>query len=111
VTSGAGRAQRWGGTIEEIRPGDVIWIPPGEKHWHGAAPTTAMTHIAIHEKLDGKAVDWLEHVTAEQYEGRLVGRNFQHARAVEGRDAPEGLERSECLSSISPRLQKITSPK
>jgi len=70
VVSGAGRAQRWGGPIEEIRPGDVIWIPPGEKHWHGASPTTAMTHIAIQEKRDGKAVDWLEHVTAEQYEGR-----------------------------------------
>ena len=70
VTSGAGRVQRWAGPIEEIRPGDVVWIPPGEKHWHGAAATTAMTHTAIHEKLDGKAVDWLEHVTAEQYEGR-----------------------------------------
>ncbi len=67
VTSGAGRAQRWYGPIEEIRPGDVIWIPPGEKHWHGAAPTTAMTHIAIQEQLDGRAVDWMEHVTDEQY--------------------------------------------
>ena len=70
VTSGVGRAQRWGGPIEEIRPGDVVWFSPGEKHWHGAAPTTAMTHIAIQEKLDGKPVDWLEHVTPEQYEGR-----------------------------------------
>ena len=70
VTSGVGRAQRWGGPVEEIRPGDVVWFSPGEKHWHGAAPTTAMTHIAIQEKLDGKPVDWLEHVTAEQYEGR-----------------------------------------
>jgi quercetin dioxygenase-like cupin family protein len=70
VTSGAGRAQRWGGPVEEIRPGDVVWISPGEKHWHGASPTTAMTHIAIQEKLDGKPVDWLEHVSAEQYEGR-----------------------------------------
>lgn len=70
VTSGAGRAQRWGGPIEEIRPGDVVWFSPGEKHWHGAAPTTAMTHLAIQEKLDGKAVDWLEQVTAEQSEGR-----------------------------------------
>jgi quercetin dioxygenase-like cupin family protein len=69
VTSGAGRAQRWGGPIEEIRPGDVVWFSPGEKHWHGAAPTTAMTHIAVQEKLDGKPVDWLEHVTQEQYEG------------------------------------------
>jgi quercetin dioxygenase-like cupin family protein len=67
VTAGCGRAQAWGGPIEEIRPGDVIWIPPDEKHWHGAAPTTAMTHIAIQERRDGKAVDWLEHVTDEQY--------------------------------------------
>ncbi|MCC7407491.1 MAG: cupin domain-containing protein [Phycisphaeraceae bacterium] len=68
VTSGCGLAQRWGGPVEVIRPGDVIWFPPGEKHWHGAAPTTAMTHIAIHEKLDGKSVDWLEKVSDEQYQ-------------------------------------------
>jgi quercetin dioxygenase-like cupin family protein len=68
VTAGCGRAQRWGGPIEEIRPGDVICIAPREKHWHGAAPTTAMTHIAIHEYLDGKAVDWMEKVTDEQYQ-------------------------------------------
>ena len=67
VTAGCGRAQREGGPIEEIRPGDVVWIPPGEKHWHGAAPTTAMTHFAIQEALDGKAVDWMEKVTDEQY--------------------------------------------
>jgi|SRR5579872_4646802 len=69
VTAGCGRAQRWGGAVEEIRPGDVVWIPPSEKHWHGAAPTTAMTHIAIQEQLDGKAVEWMEHVTDEQYAG------------------------------------------
>jgi quercetin dioxygenase-like cupin family protein len=69
VTSGLGRAQREGGPIEDIRPGDVVWIEPGEKHWHGASPTTAMTHIAIQEQRDGKAVDWLEHVTDEQYQG------------------------------------------
>ena len=69
VTAGCGRAQRWGGPIEEIRPGDVVWIQPGEKHWHGAAPTTAMTHIAIQEKLDGRAVDWMEHVSDQQYQG------------------------------------------
>jgi quercetin dioxygenase-like cupin family protein len=67
VTAGCGWAQRWGGPIEEIRPGDVIWFPPGEKHWHGAAATTAVTHIAIQEKLDGKAVEWLDHVRDEQY--------------------------------------------
>jgi quercetin dioxygenase-like cupin family protein len=70
ITAGTGRAQRWGGPIEEIRPGDVVWFAPGEKHWHGASATTAMTHIAVQEKLDGKAVEWLEHVTDEQYEGR-----------------------------------------
>jgi quercetin dioxygenase-like cupin family protein len=68
VTAGCGRVQRWGGPIDEIRPGDVIWTPPGEKHWHGAAPTTAMTHIAIQEYLDGKAADWMEHVSDEQYQ-------------------------------------------
>ena len=70
VIAGVGRAQRWGGPTEEIRPGDVIWFAAGEKHWHGAAPTTAMTHIAVQEVLDGKAVEWLEHVTDDQYGAR-----------------------------------------
>jgi quercetin dioxygenase-like cupin family protein len=70
VTSGFGRVQRWAGPIEEIRPGDVVWFSPGEKHWHGASPMTAMTHIAVQEQLDGKPVDWLEHVTDEQYDRR-----------------------------------------
>ena len=69
VTAGCGRAQRWGGPIEEIRPGDVIWFPPGEKHWHGAGPATAITHIAIVEQLDGKSAEWMEKVSDEQYEG------------------------------------------
>jgi quercetin dioxygenase-like cupin family protein len=68
VTSGSGRVQRWGGPIGEIRPGDVVSIAPGEKHWHGAAPTTAMTHIAIQEQLDGKVVEWMEEVSDEQYQ-------------------------------------------
>jgi quercetin dioxygenase-like cupin family protein len=67
VTAGAGRAQCWGGAIEEIRPGDVVWFAPGEKHWHGAAPRTAMTHTAIQERLNGKTVDWMEKVSDEQY--------------------------------------------
>jgi quercetin dioxygenase-like cupin family protein len=67
VTSGLGWAQRWGGSIEEIRPGDVVWFPPGEKHWHGATPTTAMSHIAIQEALDGKAAHWMEPVSDAQY--------------------------------------------
>ena len=70
VTAGAGLAQRWGGPMEQIRPGDVIWFPPGEKHWHGAAAATAMTHIAIQEQLDGRAVDWMEKVSDEQYQAR-----------------------------------------
>ncbi len=68
VTFGAGWVQREGGPVEDIRPGDVIWFPAGEKHWHGATATTAMSHIAIAEKLDGKAVDWMEKVTDEQYQ-------------------------------------------
>ncbi len=68
VTAGCGRVQLWGSRIEEIRPGDVVWTAPGEKHWHGAGSTTAMTHIAIHEYLDGQAVDWMEQVSDEQYQ-------------------------------------------
>ena len=67
VIAGCGRVQRDGGPIEEIRAGDIVWFEPGERHWHGASPTTAMTHIAIAEMLDGKAVEWMEHVTDEQY--------------------------------------------
>ena len=67
VIAGCGRVQLLGGPIEEIRSGDVVWFPPGEKHWHGAAPTSAMTHIAIQEQLDGKAVDWMEKVSDGQY--------------------------------------------
>jgi quercetin dioxygenase-like cupin family protein len=67
VTAGCGRAQREGGPVEEIRPGDVVWFPPGEKHWHGATATTAMSHIAVQEKLDGKNVDWMEQVSDAQY--------------------------------------------
>jgi len=67
VTSGLGRVQRAGGPVEEVRPGDVVWFEPGEKHWHGASPDTAMTHIAVQEVRDGRTVDWLEHVTDAQY--------------------------------------------
>lgn len=71
VTAGCGRVQRWGGSIKEIQPGDVVWFEPDEKHWHGAAPATAMTHLAIAEKIDGKVVDWMEKVSDEQYEGNV----------------------------------------
>ena len=68
VTAGHGRVQNWGKPLEEIHLGDVVWTAPGEKHWHGAAPTTAMTHISIVEQLDGKSADWMEHVSDEQYQ-------------------------------------------
>jgi len=67
VTAGLGRVQRQGGPVEEVRPGDVVWFEPGEKHWHGASPQTAMTHIALQEVKDGKVVDWLEHVSDAEY--------------------------------------------
>jgi quercetin dioxygenase-like cupin family protein len=67
VTAGRGWAQRWDGPVEEIHPGDVIWFAPGEKHWHGATPTMAMTHIAVQEALDGEVADWMEHVSDAQY--------------------------------------------
>jgi quercetin dioxygenase-like cupin family protein len=67
VTAGAGLVQHWNGPIQEIRPGDLVWIPPGVKHWHGAGPTTGMSHVAIVEVLDGKSTDWMEHVSDEQY--------------------------------------------
>jgi quercetin dioxygenase-like cupin family protein len=76
VTAGSGRVQRWGGPVEEIRPGDLVWIPPGVKHWHGAAPSTAMTHIAIQEQLDSKAADWMEKVDDDQYEAAAPGRDL-----------------------------------
>jgi quercetin dioxygenase-like cupin family protein len=69
VTGGCGRAQRWGGPVEEIRPGDVVWFAPGEKHWHGAAPTTSMSHIAIQEQQGGETATWMEKVSDEQYNG------------------------------------------
>ena len=67
ITAGLGRVQREGGSVEEVRVGDIVWFEPGERHWHGASPTTAMTHIALAEMLDGKAVEWMEHVSNEQY--------------------------------------------
>jgi quercetin dioxygenase-like cupin family protein len=67
ITAGCGWVQKAGGTVETVYPGDIVWIEPNEKHWHGATPTTAMTHIAVHESLNGKAVDWMEKVTDEEY--------------------------------------------
>jgi quercetin dioxygenase-like cupin family protein len=71
VTAGSGLVQQWGGRVQEIKPGDVVWIPPGQKHWHGATPTTGMTHIAIQEHVNGKVVEWMEKVSDEQYLAKL----------------------------------------
>jgi len=78
VTSGFGRVQRDGGPVEEIRPGDVVQFAPGEKHWHGASPTTAVTHIAIQEALDGKAVEWMEHVSDAEYARAQTSKGERH---------------------------------
>jgi quercetin dioxygenase-like cupin family protein len=75
VVVGLGRAQTWGGPIREIRAGDTVWIPPGEKHWHGASPACAMVHIAMHEELDGTHVKWMEHVTDAQYAAVVVSQD------------------------------------
>jgi 4-carboxymuconolactone decarboxylase len=98
VTSGVGRVQRWSGPIEEIGVGDVVHIPPGVKHWHGAAPGSAMTHIAITEALDGKAVDWLEHVTDTQYAPRLP--------AAAASAQPSQAQR--LLGDVAPKLAQLT---
>ena len=80
VTAGTGRVQRWGDAVDEIRQGDVVWIPPGQKHWHGAAPNSSMTHIAIMEQLDGKSVDWMEKVSDAQYGAPLRGQAASRQR-------------------------------
>jgi quercetin dioxygenase-like cupin family protein len=72
VTAGSGRVQSWGGPVQEIRPGDVVWTPPGVKHWHGAAPTTSVSHMALQESIDGKNVEWMEKVSDEQYGGQAA---------------------------------------
>jgi 4-carboxymuconolactone decarboxylase len=97
VTTGVGRVQRWGGPVEEIRPGDVVRIPPGVKHWHGAAPTSAMAHLAIVEHLDGRSTNWLEQVSDEQY----------GARAGAAVDAPPS-RAQQLLGDIAPKLAQLT---
>lgn len=101
VTAGSGRVQSWGGPIQEIRPGDVVRIPPGVKHWHGAAPNSAMTHLAVQEHLDGKTVDWLEKVTTEQYAAAAATRGAGTARAQPSRA-------QELMGDITPKLAELT---
>jgi 4-carboxymuconolactone decarboxylase len=107
VTSGVGRVQRWGDPVDEIRPGDVAWIPPGQKHWHGASPTTAMTHIAIVEQLDGKSVDWMETVTDEQYGAPLRTRPTA-AAAPDAAPADQPTRAQRLMGGFSPKLAQLT---
>jgi 4-carboxymuconolactone decarboxylase len=98
VTAGTGRVQRWGDPAEEIRPGDVVWIPPGQKHWHGASPTTAMTHIAIQGAVDGKNVDWMEKVSEEQYKMTDTHKS----------DALPAIRRLDDVRMVAPALERYT---
>ena len=107
VTSGVGRVQRWGDPVDEIRPGDVVWIPAGQKHWHGASPTTSMTHIGILERLDGKSVDWMEKVTDEQYAAPVRPRPAATAAPVAvapGQATPA----QRIMGDLAPKLAQLT---
>jgi 4-carboxymuconolactone decarboxylase len=106
VTSGVGRVQRWGDAIDEIRPGDVVWIPAGQKHWHGASPTTAMSHIAIVEQLDGKSTDWLEQVSDEQYNAPVRRPAVAVAPAAAPAGQPTPAQR--LIGDFSPKLVQLT---
>lgn len=110
VTAGTGRVQRWGDPIEEIRQGDIVWIPPGQKHWHGAAPNTAMTHIGIVEQVDGKSTDWMEKVTDAQYAAPVATQTPSSAgpaRTVAGgSEQPTAAQR--LMGDIAPKLADLT---
>jgi 4-carboxymuconolactone decarboxylase len=107
VTSGVGRVQRWGDPVDEIRAGDLVWIPAGQKHWHGSSPTTAMTHIAIVEQLDGKSVDWMEKVADEQYAAPVRPRA---AAATAPAEAPAGqpTPAQRIMGDVAPKLAQLT---
>ena len=107
VTSGVGRVQRWGDPVDEIRPGDVVWIPPGQKHWHGASTTTSMSHIAIVERLDGKSVDWMEKVTDEQYGAPLRARPAA-AAAPDATPAGQPTPAQRIIGDFAPKLAQLT---
>jgi 4-carboxymuconolactone decarboxylase len=100
VTAGMGRVQRWGDAIDEIRQGDVVWIPPSQKHWHGAAPNSSMTHIAIAEQLDGKTVEWMEKVTDAEYGALLRGQ----AASTGARARPS----QGAIGDFAPKLAEVT---
>lgn len=102
VTAGIGRVQQWGGPIDEIRPGDVVWIPPNQKHWHGASPDSSMAHIAILEQLDGKSTEWMEKVSDAQYGAPVRGRESSAAASAE----PTPAQR--LIGDFSPKLVDLT---
>jgi 4-carboxymuconolactone decarboxylase len=102
VTAGAGRVQRWGDPVEEIRQGDVVWIPPGQKHWHGAAPNSSMTHIAVTEQLNGKAVDWMDKVSETQYSAPLRGQPPSNDAGPKPRPSQGA------IGDFAPKLAQIT---
>jgi 4-carboxymuconolactone decarboxylase len=107
VTSGVGRVQRWGDPVDEIRPGDLVWIPPGQKHWHGASPTTAMSHIAIVETRDGKSTEWMEKVTDEQYAAPLRPRP-PAAAAPAAAPAGQPSRAQQLMGDFAPKLAELT---
>jgi 4-carboxymuconolactone decarboxylase len=107
VTSGVGRVQRWGDPVDEIRAGDVVWIPAGQKHWHGASPTTGMSHIAIVEQLDGKGVDWMEQVTDEQY-GAPVRPRPGVAAAQDAAPGGQPTVAQRLMGDFTPKLAQLT---
>ena len=102
VTAGTGRVQRWGDPVDEIGQGDVIWIPPGQKHWHGAAPNSSMTHIAITEQIDGKTVDWMEKVTDEQFTAPL------RDQSAEANATPRSRPSQRAIGDFAPKLAEVT---
>ncbi|HET6898214.1 MAG TPA: carboxymuconolactone decarboxylase family protein, partial [Vicinamibacteria bacterium] len=112
VTSGVGRVQRWEDPIDEIRAGDVVWIPAGQKHWHGASPTAGMSHIAIVEQLDGKSVDWMEKVTDEQYGSSLRATADAKAATTAATTAPAApgtpTPAQRLIGDFSPKLVQLT---
>jgi 4-carboxymuconolactone decarboxylase len=108
VTAGLGRVQRWGGPIEEIRPGDVVWIPPGLKHWHGASPNTAMTHIAMQEHLDGTVVEWLEKVSDAQYGAPVHAQESSVAPARSAVVSAQPTPAQRLIGDFSPKLVELT---
>jgi 4-carboxymuconolactone decarboxylase len=108
VTSGVGRVQRWGDPIDEIRAGDVVWIPPGQKHWHGAAPTTAMSHLAIVEQLDGKNTDWMEKVTDEQYGRPVRATSAPVTPTAPSMAAGQPTPAQRLIGDFSPKMVQLT---